>query len=54
MFARGSFAKERWLEREDAQGVAGWRGKSMAGKRQRAEPTNDWDTLVPLFWWPEQ
>jgi transposase len=29
-------------------------GKSMAAKRQRVEPTDDWDTLVPLFWWPEQ
>jgi hypothetical protein len=27
----------------------------MAGpKRQRVEPTDDWDTLMPLFWWPEQ
>lgn len=26
----------------------------MAEKRQRVEPTEDWDTLVPLFWWPEQ
>jgi len=26
----------------------------MAGKRQRIELTDDWDTLVPLFWWPEQ
>lgn len=26
----------------------------MVEKRQRVEPTDDWDTLVPLFWWPEQ
>jgi transposase len=23
-------------------------------KRQRVEPTDDWNTLLPLFWWPEQ
>ena len=26
----------------------------MVGKRQRVEPTYDWGTLVPLFWWTEQ
>ena len=26
----------------------------MSAKRQPVEPTDDWDTLVPLFWWPEQ
>ena len=26
----------------------------MAAKRRCAEPTDDWDTLMPLFWWPEQ
>ena len=26
----------------------------MAGKRRHVEPTDDWNTLVLLFWWPEQ
>jgi hypothetical protein len=40
----GSLAKERWLEGD----------KYGRPKRQRVEPTDDWDTLMPLFWWPEQ
>ena len=26
----------------------------MAERRQPVEPTDDWNTLVPLFRWPEQ
>ena len=26
----------------------------MAKKRKRVEPTDDWQELLPLFWWPEQ
>jgi putative transposase len=26
----------------------------MVGKRKRIEPTDDWQELLPLFWWPEQ
>jgi len=26
----------------------------MARKRPRVEPTDDWQELLPLFWWPEQ
>src|SRR5215210_1121378 len=26
----------------------------MVRKRPRIEPTDDWQELLPLFWWPEQ
>ena len=26
----------------------------MVGKRPRVEPTEEWQELLPLFWWPEQ
>ncbi len=26
----------------------------MAGRRRSVEPTDDWQELLPLFWWPEQ
>ena len=29
-------------------------GAGMAGKRQRVEPTEDWDQLELLLKWPEQ
>ena len=26
----------------------------MAGKRQQVEPTDDFQQILPLCWWPEQ
>ena len=23
-------------------------------RRERVEPTDEWELLLPLFWWPEQ
>ena len=43
----------RW-ERENDLRRPGWRGKRMVRRRPRVEPTDEWQELLPLCWWPEQ
>ena len=42
------------MERENDLRRSGWRGKRVVRKRQRVEPTDDWQEILPLCWWPEQ
>lgn len=42
------------MERENDLRRPGRRGKRVVRKRQRVEPTDDWQEILPLCWWPEQ
>src|SRR5215204_3956470 len=35
-------------------GIGGGNEMSARRRRERIEPTHEWQELLPLFWWPEQ
>src|SRR3982750_3561935 len=46
--------EDELVEREYGLRRPGWRGKRMVRKRPQVEPTEDFQQILPLCWWPEQ